>query len=311
MDNLLLSSNEALNRQRNTSNTAATSPSAPSSSSASSSQSIPSAPSKKIIKIQCPAKINLGLKVTEKRDDGFHNIESIMQTINLFDYLTLNAEPSEKFEINLSGTSTEIPYNEENLVYKAIVLFFSAVNLPTHHIEVYIEKNIPVAAGLAGGSTNAAGILKGLNEIFNSPLSNKKLHELCAKLGSDLNFCLEGGRQLAKGRGEILEPLEFEEFELSLIKPLNLGISAKEAYTKFSEKISASKQGRESYKNDLEWALIDDYKELQQIKELYPESIMSGSGSTYFIIDKTFSPQENFWIKNNLKTIPDGVKIIC
>lgn len=262
------------------------------------------------IKIQCPAKINLSLKVTGKRDDGFHNIESIMQTINLFDYLTLSVEPSTGFEINLSGTSTEIPYNEKNLIHKAITLFLSNVNLPTHKIDVYIEKNIPVAAGLAGGSTDAAGILKGLNEIFNNPLSNKNLHELCAKLGSDLNFCLEGGRQLTKGRGEILELMEFEDFELSLIKPLNLGISAKEAYTKFSEKKSAGKTGRKNFKNDLEWAVIDDYKELKQIKKLYPEAIMSGSGSTYFIIQKTFSPLENFWIKNNLKSIPYGVKII-
>lgn len=260
------------------------------------------------IKIQCPAKINLDLKITEKRDDGFHNIKSIMQTINLFDYLTLSAVPSAEFEINLSGTSTEIPYNEKNLVHKAITLFLSVVDIPPHRIDVYIEKNIPVSAGLAGGSTDAAGILKGLNEIFNSPLSNKNLHELCAKLGSDLNFCLEGGRQLTKGRGEILEPLEFEEFELSLIKPLNLGISAKEAYTKFSEKKSSGKTGRENFKNDLEWAVIDDYKELQQIKKLYPEAIMSGSGSTYFIIGKTFSPLDNFWIKNNLKTIPEGIK---
>lgn len=268
-------------------------------------------PSKKILKIQCPAKINLNLKVTEKRDDGFHNIESIMQTINLFDYLTLSTTPSAEFKINLSGTSTEIPYDEKNLIHKAITLFLSNVNLTPHKIEVYIEKNIPVSAGLAGGSTDAAGILKGLNEIFNSPLSTKNLHELCAKLGSDLNFCLEGGRQLTKGRGEILEPLKFEEFELSLIKPINLGISAKEAYTKFSEKKSADKQGRENFKNDLEWAIIDDYKELKQIKKLYPEAVMSGSGSTYFIVRKTFSPQKNFWIKNNLKTIPDGVKIVC
>lgn len=268
-------------------------------------------PSKKILKIQCPAKINLNLKVTEKRDDGFHNIESIMQTINLFDYLTLSATPSAEFEINLSGTSTEIPYDEKNLIHKAITLFLSNLNLTPHKIEVYIEKNIPVSAGLAGGSTDAAGILKGLNEIFNSPLSTKNLHELCAKLGSDLNFCLEGGRLLTKGRGEILEPLKFEEFELSLIKPINLGISAKEAYTKFSEKKSADKQGRENFKNDLEWAIIDDYKELKQIKKLYPEAVMSGSGSTYFIVRKTFSPQKNFWIKNNLKTIPDGVKIVC
>lgn len=256
------------------------------------------------IKIQCPAKINLTLKILNKRSDGFHNLESIMQTISLYDYLTISVERSEKFEIVLSGTSEEIPYNEKNLVYKAALLFIERTNLTPHKISVYIEKNIPVAAGLAGGSTNAAGMLYGLNKLFNEPLNKKELHELCAKLGSDLNFCLEGGRQMTSGRGEILEPLEFKEFSLSLIKPENLGISAKEAYTKFSQK---EKKGRENFVNDLEWAVIDDYKELQTIKKLYPASIMSGSGSTYYLINGEFEPLNGYWSKNNLKAVPHGI----
>lgn len=280
----------------------------------------------KSIHIQCPAKINLTLKVLNKRDDGFHNIESIMQTISLYDYLTISAEPAEKTEIILSGNSTEIPYNEKNLVYKAAALF----PIPSpHKINIYIEKNIPISAGLAGGSTDAAGTLFGLNEIFNQPLSCEELHKLCAKLGSDLNFCLEGGRQMTKGRGEILEPLEFEEFNVSLIKPENLGISAKEAYTKFSGKKNKSSLDREDlgglqqltptlslpskggdFLNDLEWAVIDDYVELQKIKEKYPVSMMSGSGSTYFIVNGKFEKQKGYWLCNNLKAIPDGVKKI-
>ena len=262
------------------------------------------------MKIQCPAKINLTLKITSKRPDGFHNIESIMQTISLYDYLTLEIEPSKKFEIDLSGTSDEIPYNEKNLVYKAIMLFIERVNLSPRRISVYIEKNIPVSAGLAGGSTNAAGVLKGLNSYFNNPLSQDELHKLCAKLGSDLNFCLEGGRQRATGRGEILETLPFEEFEVSVIKPLGLGISAKEAYTKFSLKKSENKTGRENFKNDLEWAVIDDYKQLQKIKSLYPNSMMSGSGSSYFLIGGDFEEIDGYFIKNGLKSVPFGVKIL-
>lgn len=265
----------------------------------------PAQSAEKKIKIQCPAKINLTLKITGKRDDGFHNIESIMQTISLFDYLTISAEPAEKFEINLSGTSNEIPYNEKNLVHKAAALFIERTNLTPHKIDIFIEKNIPVAAGLAGGSTDAAGTLYGLNKIFNEPLSRQELHELCAKLGSDLNFCLEGGRQMTTGRGEILEELPYEEFSLSLIKPENIGISAKEAYTSFAEK---EKVGRENFVNDLEWAVIENYEELKKIKSLYPDSIMSGSGSTYYIIGKEFSPQEGFWVKNALTSIPYGIK---
>ena len=221
----------------------------------------------KSIKIQCPAKINLTLKVTGKRPDGFHNIESIMQTISLYDYLTIKAEPAEKTEIILSGNSTEIPYNEKNLVYKAVELF----PMTPHRVEIYIEKNIPVAAGLAGGSTDCAGTLFGLNELLGQPLMRDELHNLCAKLGSDLNFCLEGGRQMTSGRGEILEPMEFEEFNVSLIKPKNLGISAKEAYTKL---------------------------------------IMSGSGSTYFMINDEFEKQKGYWLCNNLKAVPYGITAI-
>lgn len=263
------------------------------------------------IKIQCPAKINLTLKITGKRPDGFHNIESIMQTISLYDYLTINAEPAEVVKIILSGNSEEIPYNEKNLVYKAAKLFFEEISSSEKYkIDIFIEKNIPVAAGLAGGSTDAAGTLYGLNQLLNSPLSQSKLHELCAKLGSDLNFCLEGGTQMTTGRGEILTRLPFEEKNISLIKPVNLGISAKEAYTKFAEKFIAQMPDREKFVNDLEWAVIDDYSELQYIKKHYPNSVMSGSGSTYYLIEDIFDPAENFWILNNIKTTATGVSSI-
>ena len=266
------------------------------------------------IKIKCPAKINLTLKVLGRRPDGFHNIESIMQTISLYDYLTVSADAAEKFEINLSGNSKEIPYDETNLVYKAVMLFIERTNITPHKIDIYIEKNIPVSAGLAGGSTDAAGTLYGLNKIFNEPLSKPELHSICAKLGSDLNFCLEGGRQMASERGEILKPLEFEKFSLSLIKPENLGISAKEAYTKFSDKLNKGFEStfgkREDFQNDLEWALIDDYEELKALKKLYPEAVMSGSGSSYFSVNKEFTPIENYWIANNLQSIAQGVCVL-
>lgn len=293
------------------------------------------------IKVKCPAKVNLTLEILNKRKDGFHNIQSIMQTIDLFDILTIKIEKSDKFEIKLSGTSDEIPYDERNLVYKAAELFFEQGeqgtgnrkqhNLPfplssslfPYKIYVHIEKNIPVAAGLAGGSTDAAGTLWGLNKLFNNLLTDNELHELCAKLGSDLNFCLEGGCQLATGRGEILERLPFQEFRLSLIKPKNLGISAKEAYTKFSElknkpdlnmtsKLAeALKSGADIEKflhNDLETAIINDYEQLQKIKSSYPNSLMSGSGSTFFVLKENIPAlDDNFWIKTGLKSISYGI----
>ena len=266
------------------------------------------------IKLQCPAKINLTLKVLGKRPDGFHDIESVMQTISLYDYLTISANPAEKFSITLDGSSREIPYDERNLVHKAAMMFIERTNIPPHKIDIYIDKNIPVSAGLAGGSTDAAGTLYGLNKIFNEPLSKAELHSLCSKLGSDLNFCLEGGRQMTTGRGEILKPLEFKDFNVSLIKPENLGISAKEAYTKFSDKLNKGFKSdfgsRNDFQNDLEWALIDDYEELKTIKKLYPESVMSGSGSSYFSVNMEFAPLENYWIANNLKAAAKGICVL-
>lgn len=276
------------------------------------------------LKVKTPAKINLTLEVLNKRADGFHNIQSIMQLIDLYDYLTIDAEPSTTTTISLSGTSNEIPYNEKNLVYKASKLFLEKTNINAA-IKIYIEKNIPISAGLAGGSTNAAGTIFGLNKIFNEPLAKEELHEICKQLGSDLNVCLEGGCLVATGRGETVKKIPFTNSKVSLIKPLNLGISAKEAYTKYSilktkpfydmttKMIDTIKIGTDISQflyNDLETAVYSDYEELQFIKKLLPKSIMSGSGSTYFVLNQSIPNIEGYWIKNNLNFISDGVSIV-
>lgn len=276
-------------------------------------------------KVKCPAKINLTLEVLNKRDDGFHNIKSIMQTISLYDYLTIKVESADKNLIELSGTSSDIPYNENNLVYKAIDLYLKEAKINNLKINVFIEKNIPISAGLAGGSTDGAGVIWGLNyllEIFD----NSKLNELCAQLGSDLNVCLNGGTILATSRGEIIKKLPDVDSILTLIKPKKLGISAKEAYTKYSQREIKLQNGmtekmliaildnddiRQYLYNDLEFAVFDDYKELQIIKSVYPKSIMSGSGSTYFILDniEKFELNDDYEIINNLKFISTGVSL--
>ena len=278
----------------------------------------------KEIKIKCPAKINLTLEILNKREDGFHNIQSVMQTIGLFDILTIKITEAPDLKIKLSGTSEEIPYDEKNLVYKAAKFYMDSIGSLPFEISIHIEKNIPIAAGLAGGSTDAAGTIYGLNKIFNEALSCGEIHNLCAQLGSDLNFCLEGGCQLATGRGEILQKLPFQEFNVSLIKPKNLGISAKEAYTKFSmleqkpnlnmtSTFTSAIQKRHAniqnlLHNDLEAALINDYAELKEIKRKFPHSIMSGSGSTFFTIHENFKKiDDSFWVKNGLKSISYGV----
>lgn len=255
----------------------------------------------KEIKVKCPAKINLDLRVYPvDKVTGFHPIKSIMQTINLFDILTIKL--NEGNNIKLSGTSDEIPYDEKNICYKAITLFLEKIN-KKFDVEVFIEKNIPVCAGLAGGSTDAAGVLYGLNKLLDYPLGLKELHALALELGSDLNFCLEGGTKLCTGRGEKMVDMPFYNFKLSLIKPKNLKISAKEAYSAFDNLKEES-----NMRNDLEFALIDKYKELQYLSSMGLQ--MSGSGPTYFLRDKNidFKVDENeYLIINDLNSVEHGV----
>lgn len=279
----------------------------------------------KKIKVKTPAKINLTLEVLNKRDDGFHNIQSVMQTISLFDYLTFEVETSSPNEICLSGNSNEIPYDEKNLVYKAIESFLKEAQINNVRINVYIEKNIPVCAGLAGGSTNAAGTFFALNKLFDNVLSNTKIEELCASMGSDLNFCLNGGCMICTSRGEITQNLPFVEQSVSLVKPKKLAISAKEAYTKYSqlkdktipdntskmvELLKNNCFDKKLIYNSLENALFNDYQELREIKLKLKNSLMSGSGPTFFVLndklDKNFD--DNYEVFENLKTISTGVQ---
>jgi len=257
----------------------------------------------KEIKVKCPAKINLTLKVFPiDCSTGFHPIESIMQAINLFDILTIKLTGD---KINLSGNNIQIPYNDKNICYKAVKIFQEYTN-KNFGVDIYIEKNIPVCAGLAGGSTDAAGVLYGLNELFGKPLDKNELHNLASKLGSDLNFCLEGGRKLCKGRGEILENQIFEEFNITLIKPKNLEISAREAYLAFD-----SLKEKSNLPNDLEYALLNKHEELKYLNSKGMQ--MSGSGPTYFIKDKNINfklNEEEYLIIPNLKAINYGVTII-
>ena len=146
------------------------------------------------LKIKCPAKINLTLEILNKRDDGFHNIKSIMQLISLYDYLTITMQKSSSNRIILSGNSNEIPYDEKNLVYKAIKLYLEEANITDLSLNVYIEKNIPISAGLAGGSTDAAGVIWGLNyllKIFDS----SKINDVATAYGNlETDFIMSNGK---------------------------------------------------------------------------------------------------------------------
>ena len=283
----------------------------------------------KEITIKAPAKINLTLEVLNKRPDGFHNIQSIMQTISLYDFLQFKISENVDNTIELNGNSSEIPYNEKNLVCKACIIFLKETGIKNVKISVNIEKNIPVSAGLAGGSTNAAAALFALNKLFDYPLNDIQINNLCAQLGSDLNFCLKGGCGLCTSRGEIIQSLPSFIQKVSLIKPKKLGISAKEAYTKFSQLqdkttpdntnklrvlLEKNQFDKNLLYNSLEKALFPAYEELRKIKNGVKNSLMSGSGSTFFVLSDKIEIENGFLfnekeyeIFENLKTVSTGV----
>lgn len=148
------------------------------------------------------AKLNLMLSVGDKRADGFHNVESIMQSISLCDTLSLEKTA----DISLTCSQPHIPTGEKNLAYRAAAAFFKETGIKGG-VKIDIEKRIPVGAGLGGGSANAAAVLKGLNALYGTALTEEELCALGSPLGSDVPFCIKGGTCHATGRGELLRVL--------------------------------------------------------------------------------------------------------
>lgn len=180
---------------------------------------------------KCFAKINLTLDSLYKRDDGYHEIDTIMARIGLFDELEI--KPNDKGEFNYSSNLTEICPLEDNLIYKAWKLLKDKTSNPG--VDVYLNKNIPLAAGLAGGSTDAAEMIKGLNELWNLNLSKKEMQEIGVKLGADIPFFFENSPARAKGIGEILEPFNNTLDMKILLVNDGTEISSAEVYKKLAD----------------------------------------------------------------------------
>lgn len=150
-------------------------------------------------------KINLSLDILQKRPDGFHDLCMLMETICLSDTVHIRLRPGNG--ISISSNLGFLPNDKRNLAYRAAQLFFSSLALPPWQVSIHLEKNIPVGAGLAGGSSNAAAVLRGLNRLLDTKLSGQQLAQMGLSLGSDVPYCVLGGTQLAQGRGEVLVPL--------------------------------------------------------------------------------------------------------
>lgn len=223
-----------------------------------------------------PAKVNLGLKVIRRRSDGYHEVETVLQTVALFDRLVLTrGEPG----INLMAPAG-LPQGRENLCCIAAESFYGRTSLDPA-ISIELTKNIPVEAGLGGGSSNAAHVLLGLNALYGSPLEIGELEFLAAHIGSDVPFFLRGGTARATGRGEVITALpDLNPRWLCIIKP-PFGLATAQVYAEWQPVASSSNV---HLHNDLEAAALKLRPELRELKALLAEdgaelSLLCGSGS--------------------------------
>ena len=249
---------------------------------------------------KAPAKINLVLDALHKRDDGFHEVEMIMTMVDLADRLTM--ESLSRDQIIITSQVGYIPLDEKNLAFQAAKLIKERYKVK-QGVYIHLDKKIPVAAGLAGGSSDAAATLRGLNRLWRLNISEQELCELGAELGSDVPFCVTGGTALATGRGEILTPIASPpQCWVVLAKP-SINVSTADVYGRFrvnhvkkhpsvQTMIDAINKGSfndvcDNLGNVLEDVTLNLYPEVRQIKEsmirLGADGVlMSGSGPTVF-----------------------------
>ena len=186
--------------------------------------------------VRAPAKINLHLEVLGLRPDGFHELAMVMQSIDLVD--SLRIRPTADGQISLQCDRADLPTDSSNLVVKAGEMLRARSGFAELGAQIVLEKRIPIGAGLAGGSSNGAAALLGLNELWGLGFKGQELHSMAAELGSDMPFCLDGGTQLCFGRGEQLEALPFNSSEppaLLLIKHPEVSVSTPWAYGRCKE----------------------------------------------------------------------------
>lgn len=183
-----------------------------------------------------PAKINLYLEISSKRPDGYHNIESVMQTVTLFDKLTFTKNPtSEGKRIALLCSDSSIPCDSRNLVWRAAELLFDAADVENYDVCISLEKHIPSAAGLGGGSSDAAATLTALNELYGLGLSPDTLRAIGGRLGADIPFLIEGGIAVTRGIGDVILPCKAMPDCHIAVACAGEGVSTPWAYKKLDE----------------------------------------------------------------------------
>ncbi|MCA5014201.1 MULTISPECIES: 4-(cytidine 5'-diphospho)-2-C-methyl-D-erythritol kinase [unclassified Enterococcus] len=274
---------------------------------------------------KAPAKINLGLDALYKRKDGYHELEMIMASVDLADRLLFEELPENKIVIETD--SSFLPVDRRNHVYQAAELLKKTFNL-TQGVRITIEKRIPVAAGLAGGSSDCAATLRGLNRLWNLDLSLEKLAELGSQIGSDVPYCIHGGTAFVTGRGEKIEFLpSMPQCWVVLVKP-RMSVSTSSIFGSLSfnsiqhPDIAGIRQAvetddyqlmTEKIGNALEGVTIKRHPVIQQIKDRMinygaDAALMSGSGPTVFALCEKKTRAQRIY--NGLKGFCDEVYLV-
>lgn len=271
------------------------------------------------LSVKAPAKINLALDVLHKRNDGYHEVKMVMTTIDLADHLHLTL--LEDDQIQIESTSGMIPSDKRNLAYKAAELLKQRFAVK-QGCNIEISKKVPVAAGLAGGSSDCAAALRGLNELWQLGLSIDELATLGAEIGSDVAFCVYGGTAVATGRGEIIEPIASPAPAWVILAKPSLGVSTADIYgqidvsTCFHPDVDGMIQAIENqdYKemcnqlgNSLEDVTLKLYPKVAKIKEKMKHLgadgvLMSGSGPTVFGLTQ---------YESKMRRIVNGLRGFC
>lgn len=253
-----------------------------------------------MMKRKAYAKINIALDVVGKREDGYHLLRMIMQTVDIYDLIEVKKNNIN--EIRILTNKYYLPTDERNLAYKAAKIFIENFKIKSG-VDINIKKNIPVCAGMAGGSTDAATVLYLMNKVFNINAKNEELEKVALKIGADVPYCIEGGTALCEGVGEKITKLkDFKDKILVVVKP-NFGVSTKEVYGELDinkvykhvsvEGIIRDMENDNLYgvcskmKNILENVTIKKHRVLREIKDELRRygavgAMMSGSGPTIF-----------------------------
>lgn len=253
------------------------------------------------VRVKAPAKINIGLQILEKRADGYHEIRSVLQQINLYDEITLQRVPDSS--LSLSCNQLDLPLGKENLCIQAAELLRWSTDCHLG-VKMFLTKRIPWGAGLGGGSSDAAAVLKALNELWKLGLKKGELIKLASELGSDVPFFIEGGCCLATGRGEKLKKIKPIITDPILLICPEISISTAWAYKNIKKYRLTSKKenitfydsltkglfdpsARDVFRNDFESIVVQEYPLLKSlIARLYHYGAyfasLSGSGSSLY-----------------------------